>query len=118
MGMEEVFGMSTEFDDSLVIINRNKEARAPHTIIAEGMMVTQKAILQLIKRYKDDLECFGQVRFQMAPVKTDSSRGVKKKKVYMLNRDQAMFLITLMVLSTLVSIFTICVTIFVKFLYY
>ncbi|WP_084254162.1 Rha family transcriptional regulator [Methylobacter marinus] len=78
----------------LVIINSNKEAVTSHISIAEGMEVTQDSSLQLIKRYKADLEEFGRVRFQIVPFQTKG--GVQKHKEYMLNRDQALFLITLM----------------------
>ncbi len=75
----------------LVIVNSKKEAVASHVIISTGMQITQDSSLKLIKKYKNDLEDFGKVRFQMRPL--DSGQ---KQKQYMLNRDQAFFLITLM----------------------
>lgn len=65
----------------LVIINSNKEAVTSHISIAEGMEVTQDSSLQLIKRYKADLEEFGRVRFQIVPFQTKG--GVQKHKEYM-----------------------------------
>jgi len=75
----------------LVIINSKKEAVTSHIIIAEGMGVTQHAALELIKRYKKELQEFGKVSFQMRPLESG-----QKQKQFMLNQHQATLLITLM----------------------
>jgi len=75
----------------LVFINSKKEAVCSHVAISTGMKVTQDSSLKLIKQYKSDLEDFGKVRFQNVPLESG-----QKQKQFMLNRDQAMFLITLM----------------------
>lgn len=80
--------------NDLVFVNSKKEAVTSHVVISEGMEVSQHASLELIKRYKSDLEEFGRVSFQMRPFET--AGGVQKRKEYLLNRDQAIFLITLM----------------------
>jgi len=81
-------------ENSLVFINQKKEARVAHIVICEQMKITQDAALKLIKKYRTELSEFGRVRFEIVPFKTKG--GVQKKKIYALNRDQAMFLITLM----------------------
>lgn len=78
----------------LVVVNSKKEAVTSHVVISKGMEVTQDSSLKLIKQYKTDLEEFGRVRFQIVPFETKG--GLQRRKEYMLNRDQAMFLITLM----------------------
>lgn len=78
----------------LVIINAKKEAVCSHVVISHGMNVTQHSSLELIKKYKNDLQDFGRVSFQMRPFETKG--GIQKRKEYMLNRDQTIFLITLM----------------------
>jgi|SaaInlStandDraft_7_1057024.scaffolds.fasta_scaffold51685_3 phage regulator Rha-like protein len=76
---------------NLVIINSKKEAVTPHTIIANGMSVTQDATLKLITKYKKELQEFGKVGFQIVPLESG-----QKQKQFMLNEHQAMLLITLM----------------------
>ncbi|WAR46943.1 Rha family transcriptional regulator [Methylomonas rapida] len=80
--------------NDLVFVNAKKEAVTSHVVISEGMEVTQDSSLKLIKQYKADLEEFGRVRFQIVPFETPG--GIQKRKEYLLNRDQAIFLITLM----------------------
>ncbi|MCF7970821.1 MAG: Rha family transcriptional regulator [Methylococcaceae bacterium] len=75
----------------LVIINSKKEAVTSHIIIAEGMAVTQDAALKLISKYKNELQEFGKVRFQIVPLESG-----QKQKQFMLNEHQATLLITLM----------------------
>jgi len=75
----------------LVKINSQNEAVTSHLIISEGMRVSQHSSLELIKRYKKDLEKFGKLSFQMIPLESG-----QKQKQFMLNERQATLLITLM----------------------
>ncbi len=60
-------------------------------IIASGTEIEHRATQQLIKTYKNDIEDFGKVTFQMIPLGSG-----QKTKVYLLNEQQATFLISLM----------------------
>ncbi|MGR9052898.1 MAG: Rha family transcriptional regulator [Gammaproteobacteria bacterium] len=79
--------------NDLVFVNSKKEAVTSYTAISDGMGVEHHATLELIKRYRSDLEEFGVISFQM---RKPGDQGGRPKKEWMLNRDQAMFLITLM----------------------
>lgn len=79
--------------NDLVFVNAKKEAVTSHVVISEGMEVDHESTQALIKRYKKELETFGVIRFQIGK---PSEQGGRPKKEYMLNRDQSMFLITLM----------------------
>jgi len=74
----------------LVIINSKKEAVCSHVVISGGKGVTQDSSLKLIKKYSDELKEFGRVRFQIVPF--DTNGGLQKRKEYMLNEHQSMFL--------------------------
>lgn len=79
----------------LVFLEPNKLGSEPFTtsdIIAECAKVTRHAVQQLCERYKDDLEEFGRVAFQMHPFQT--AGGIQNIKLYQLNEQQATLLIT------------------------
>ena len=78
-------------------------------MIENGMLVNQTAydtqcrepktcllytssVQRMIERHENDLAEFGQVRFQITPVKY--ARGTNDKKIYQLNEQQATLLIT------------------------
>jgi len=75
----------------LVIINSKKEAVTSHVIISKGMGVTQDSTLKLIKKYVNELQELGKVRFQFVPLGSG-----QKQKQFMLNEHQTILLITLM----------------------
>lgn len=60
-------------------------------VIAEYSGNSRKAIQNLINRYKDKLEQYGKVVFEILPLPSG-----QKAKVYHLNEQQATFLITLL----------------------
>ncbi|GFH41444.1 Rha family transcriptional regulator [Pseudolactococcus insecticola] len=62
-----------------------------HVIIAECSGLKKISVRKLIDKNKDDLEQFGILSFEMTPL--SDSRG-QKVKVYQLNRNQAMLVIT------------------------
>ena len=70
------------------------EAFTNSFIVAKGTGVEHNSIQLLIKNYKNELEEFGKVRFEIEPL-PDSATG-QKIKICRLNEQQATFLITLM----------------------
>lgn len=63
-------------------------------VIAEGTGNQHHAVQQIIQKYEEDISDFGQVAFEMRAVKYD--RGTNQEKVYLLNEEQATFVITLL----------------------
>lgn len=63
-------------------------------VIAEGTENQHHAVQQIIRKYEEDISDFGQVAFEMRAVKYD--RGTNQEKVYLLNEEQATFVITLL----------------------
>ncbi|MFO7753182.1 MAG: Rha family transcriptional regulator, partial [Desulfobacteraceae bacterium] len=52
------------------------------------------AVIQLVRNYKEDLEDFGRVAFEMRPFHTEG--GIQKREVALLNEHQATLLLTYM----------------------
>lgn len=63
-------------------------------IIAEGTGNQHHAVQQIIAKYENDIKDFGTLAFEMRPVKY--SRGTNEEKIYLLNEEQATFVITLL----------------------
>lgn len=63
-------------------------------IIAEGTDSQHRAVLQLIKANQSDFEEFGRVAFEMQPFET--AGGTQNRTIAILNREQAMLLMTYM----------------------
>lgn len=71
--------------------------------IAEGTKVEHKAVIQLVRTYKADLEEFGRVTFQMAPFET--AGGTQTREIAELNEQQATLILTYMRNSEIVRTF-------------
>ena len=79
----------------LVFLEPNKLGSEPFTtsdVIAAQAQISYRSIQRMIERHENDLAEFGQVRFQITPVKY--ARGTNDKKIYQLNEQQATLLIT------------------------
>ena len=63
-------------------------------VISKYANIEHRSVLQMIKKYKSDIEEFGWCPFKMQPYK--SAGGVQNRPVYSLNEQQATFLITLL----------------------
>ncbi|EEB0015927.1 hypothetical protein GNU66_14865 [Salmonella enterica] len=63
-------------------------------VIATGVKKDHKPVIQLIRKYKSDLEEFGRVEFEMRPFQTDG--GMQKQEIALLNEQQTTLLITYM----------------------
>lgn len=77
---------------NLVHVNHGK----PFTdtlVIAENCQIEHRAVIQLVRKYKEDFEEFGRVTFQMDTFKTKG--GFQKREYAELNEDQATYIITL-----------------------
>lgn len=72
-------------------------------ILAEGTGNQHKAVIQLARKYQEDLEEFGRVTFQMAPFETNG--GVQNREVGILNEPQATLLMTYMSNTPIVRAF-------------
>lgn len=82
---------------SLVFLEPNCLDAVPFTtskIIAEYGKVQHHAIQQMILKYKNDIEEFGRLAFEMRPLETKG--GIQEEKIYKLNEQQATLLITYM----------------------
>ena len=75
----------------LVTVKRN-EIFTDSKVIAQGTNNKHHAIQQLISKYEDDFLDFGQLAFEMRPVKY--ARGTNYEKIYLLNEEQATLLMT------------------------
>ena len=79
----------------LVFLEPNKLGSEPFTtsdVIAAQAQISYRSVQPMIERHENDLAEFGQVRFQITPVKY--ARGTNDKKIYQLNEQQATLLIT------------------------
>lgn len=63
--------------------------------IADGVGIKHHAVQQLIEKYESYISRFGSVAFEMRARKRDNGGGVSEK-VYLLNEQQATYLMTLM----------------------
>ena len=65
-------------------------------VIAKGTNNQHHAVQQLVSKYEDDIKDFGVLSFEMRVLKHESYRGSTREKVYLLNEEQATFVITLL----------------------
>lgn len=65
-------------------------------VIAEGTGNQHHAVQQIISKYEDDIKDFGVLSFEMRVLKHENYRGSTREKVYLLNEEQATFVITLL----------------------
>lgn len=61
-------------------------------VIAEGTNNQHSSIQRILTKYEEDFNEFGQLRFEIRPVKY--SRGTNEEKIYLLNEEQATLLMT------------------------
>lgn len=77
----------------LVKINRNEPVTST-LVIAQGMLVEHRAVMQLVDKYNDRLEKRGVMTFEMS--KPLGGKGGRPIQICWLNESQTLFLITLM----------------------
>lgn len=65
-------------------------------VIAEGTNNQHHAVQQIIQKYEEDIADFGALRFEMRVLKHENYRGSTREKIYILNEEQATFVITLL----------------------
>lgn len=65
-------------------------------IISEGTENQHHAVQQIISKYEEDIKDFGALRFEMRVLKHENYRGSTREKIYLLNEEQATFVITLL----------------------
>lgn len=71
---------------------RENDVFANSKVIAEGTNNQHSSIQRILTKYEEDFNEFGQLRFEIRPVKY--SRGTNEEKVYLLNEEQATLLMT------------------------
>lgn len=86
-----------------IVIITNGQPVTTTMAIAEGTKVEHKAVIQLVRTYKADLEEFGRVTFQMAPFET--AGGTQTREIAELNEQQATLTLTYMRNSEIVRTF-------------
>ncbi|WP_289702617.1 Rha family transcriptional regulator [uncultured Parasutterella sp.] len=77
--------------NSLAFI-QNGVAVTSSFIISEGVAIQHKNVLELIKKYLDDLKTFGNVLFETESFKT--AGGTQKREIAILNEPQTTLLLT------------------------
>lgn len=75
---------------------RNDEPFTTSKIIAEGTNVKHEAVQKLIRKYEKSISRFGLVGFEIRVLKHKEYKGSTREKIYLLNEQQATFLMTLM----------------------
>lgn len=75
----------------LVLLHHN-EPMTTSLAIADGTENTHKAVIQLVRKYVDDLQEFGRVAFEMRPFDTEG--GNQWREIAFLNEPQSTLLIT------------------------
>jgi phage regulator Rha-like protein len=84
----------------------DNELYISHIVIAEKTDNLEKSIRNIINRYINDFEQFGQLHFKNATVK-NSVGAINEEKTYYLNEQQATLLMTYLRNSKIVRIFKI-----------
>lgn len=79
---------------NLVDIVNNKPL-ASSLVIADGMGVSHKSVIQLVRKYLPELRSFGLMEFEMRP-RLEGKHGGGDVEFALLNEQQATFLISLM----------------------
>lgn len=74
-----------------LVFQKNNGIFTDSLIIAEGTKNKHRSVQRIIDKYNSSIEQFGKVRFEITPSKSGQSQ-----KVYLLNEQQATFLITLL----------------------
>lgn len=77
-----------------LIILKNNDVFTTSLVIAEGTNVKHKNIKELVSKYENDFKDFGKVRVLNATL--DTNGGAQKTSYYLLNEQQATFLMTLL----------------------
>lgn len=82
------------FEDEEMVFKYRDEPYTTSEVISSKTGVEHQAVLKLIEKHGSRLETYGRVRFEIRPFKT--AGGMQKRRVYLLNEIQAIFLITMM----------------------
>lgn len=80
-------------DNKLIFISKG-EAYTNSLILANGLGLEPRSLRLLIDKYKGEIKTFGKLSFQMTPLQ-NSVTG-QKTKIYVLNEQQATFILTLL----------------------
>lgn len=78
----------------LVLLHHN-EPMTTSLAIADGVELEHKTVIQLVRKYLEDLQKFGPCAFEMRMVERKQGGG-RQAEVFFLNEGQSIFLLTLM----------------------
>ena len=81
---------------SLVHADAQGQPTTTAYIIAEGVGLQHKSVRKLVEDHREDFEDFGVCRFEIAKPAASENGGGRPQKVAVLNREQAMLLMTYM----------------------
>jgi phage regulator Rha-like protein len=93
-----------ELADEAIVTLRAGEPVTTSLAVAQGVRTDHRAVIQLVRTYKQDLEEFGPLAFEMLVVKREQLGG-KQPEIALLNEPQATLLITYMKNSEIVRKF-------------
>lgn len=86
--------MNQNSNSDLIVVSKDGNAVTTSLTIADGTNVKHRNVIELIRKYSDDLECFGRVPFKTETFET--AGGPQSRNVAFLNERQATLLLTLM----------------------
>ena len=92
-------------NELVFLLPNTQEPFTTSDVIAEKTGNSYRSVQRIIEKQKARLNKFGQVRFEITPVKYD--RGTNMKKVYHLNEQQATLLITFLKNTDVVADFKV-----------
>ena len=79
-------------ENNLVTFTSDKTPVVESTVIAEGIGIQHKNVIELIRKYLEDFQAFERVTFETRPFET--AGGTQKREVAFLNENQAYLLFT------------------------
>ncbi len=91
---------------SHLVTLRSGQATTTTLEIAAGTQVTHEAVILSVRKYKEDLERFGGVRFEFDTFQT--AGGPQKREIAILNERQATLLISYQRNTEVVRAFKVC----------
>ncbi|OBA52341.1 antA/AntB antirepressor family protein [Corynebacterium sp. EPI-003-04-2554_SCH2473622] len=102
--LDRVPDLASEHPETMVQQSETGELTTTSLVIAEGTGNDHASIIKLVRGNIADFEEFQRVGFQIRPFET--AGGVQKRSVAVLNRDQALLLITYMRNNELIPVHT------------
>lgn len=77
---------------NLIHFTSDKTPVVESTVIADGVGVQHKNVIELVRKYNEDFQAFGRVAFETRPFET--AGGTQKREIALLSENQAYLLFT------------------------